>query len=112
MIRFTQAVVSVMTATIASGFAGGVVGAAIGRLAPSFVAWLCTPGPKFLGQNFEPTEFGFGMGAVAGLLLGSISSTSLIIAIALRDARFAQGEGPKVVEDRIVDDRFDPEREN
>ena len=62
MIRFTQAVVSVMSATIASGLAGGIVGAAIGRLAPSFVAWLCTPGPNILGQNFEPTEFGFGWG--------------------------------------------------
>ncbi len=112
MIRFPQAVVSVMSATIASGFAGGVVGAAIGRLAPSFMVWLCTPGPKFLGQPFEPMEFGFGLGAVAGLLLGSFASTCLVIALAFRDARLSHvdDESHKVVE--IVDERFDPESVN
>lgn len=112
MICFTQAVVKVMTGTITSGLAGGVIGAVIGRLAPSFVAWLCTPGPKFLGQKFEPTEFGFGMGAVCGLFLGAISSTCLVIALAFRDARLLDAglnEADSAVEPEHL--LFDPERE-
>ena len=106
---------TISAVTITSGLAGGVIGAAIGRLAPSFVAWLCTPGPKFLGQNFEPTEFGFGMGAVAGLLLGAISSTCLVIALAFRDARLLHaGVEAKAVNAEPEEEHalFDPEREN
>ena len=109
MIQFPQAFVSVMSATIASGFAGGVVGVAIGRIAPSFLAWLCTPGPKFLGKAFEPMEFGFGLGAVAGLLLGSMASTCLVIALAFRDARLSPVEGDHHKVEQMVDERFNPE---
>ena len=44
MIRLTQAIVAVMSCTLAAGAAGGIVGAAVGRLAPSFVRWLVSPG--------------------------------------------------------------------
>ncbi len=110
MIQFTQAVVKVMTGTITSGIAGGVIGAAIGRVSPSFVAWLCTPGPKFLGQKFEPTEFGFGMGAVSGLLLGAFASTCLVIALAFRDARLIAADGDDQPEPE--DSLFDPEHDS
>ena len=55
MIRLTQAIVSVMACTLASGVAGGVVGAAVGRLAPSFVAWLHSPGFANGAANLDPT---------------------------------------------------------
>ncbi len=44
MIRLPQAIVAVMTCTLSSGAAGGIVGAAVGRFAPSFVRWLHSPG--------------------------------------------------------------------
>src|SRR4051812_15493322 len=71
MIRLPQAIVAVMACTIASGVAGGVVGAAVGRLAPSFVAWLHSPGGQNGAIPFDATEFGFGLGTVCGLFLGA-----------------------------------------
>jgi hypothetical protein len=89
MIRLTQAIVAVMTCTIVSGVAGGVVGAAIGRFAPSFVAWLHSPvGPN--GGVFEPTEFGFGLGTVCGLFLGAGTGLFLVCVLTLRDAWLAR----------------------
>ena len=44
MIRLPQAIVAVMSCTLAAGAAGGIVGATVGRLAPSFVRWLYAPG--------------------------------------------------------------------
>ncbi len=44
MIRLTPAIVAVMTSTLVSGVAGGIVGAAVGRFAPSIVAWIHSPG--------------------------------------------------------------------
>ena len=67
MIRLPQAIVAVMTCTLSSGAAGGIVGAAVGRFAPSFVRWLHSPGRA---APVDPTEFGFGLGVVCGLLMG------------------------------------------
>ncbi len=68
MIQLTQAIVAVMSCTLVGGAAGGIVGAAVGRLAPSFVRWLYSPGGA--GGNVDPTEFGFGLGVVTGLFFG------------------------------------------
>jgi hypothetical protein len=87
MIRLPQAIVAVMACTIASGAAGGIVGAAVGRLAPSFVRWLHSPG----GAAFvDPTEFGFGLGVVCGLLMGAGAGLFLVCVLALRDAWLAR----------------------
>jgi hypothetical protein len=90
MIRLTQAIVSVMACTVASGAAGGVVGAVVGRLAPSFVAWLHTPAAGIGPANFDPTEFGFGLGVVCGLLMGAGTGLFLVVVLTLRDAWLAR----------------------
>jgi hypothetical protein len=84
MIRLSQAIVAVMSCTLAAGAAGGIVGAAVGRLAPSFVRWLCSPGGA--GAQIDPTEFGFGLGIVSGLFLGVGTGVFLVCVLALRDA--------------------------
>jgi hypothetical protein len=90
MIRLTQAIVAVMACTMASGFAGGVVGATVGRFAPSFVTWLHSPSVRFGAANFDPTEFGFGLGVVCGLLMGAGTGLFLVVVLTLRDAWLAQ----------------------
>ncbi len=40
MIRLAQAIVAVMSCTVASGVAGEIVGVSVGTFAPSFVLWL------------------------------------------------------------------------
>jgi hypothetical protein len=87
MIRLPQAIAAVMSCTLASGLAGGIVGAAVGRLAPSFVRWLHSPGG---GANVDPTEFGFGLGVVCGLLMGAATAVFLVCVLALRDAWLAR----------------------
>jgi len=88
MIRLSQAIVAVMSCTLAAGAAGGIVGAAVGRLAPSFVRWLYAPGGA-AGQ-IDPTEFGFGLGIVSGLFLGVGTGVFLVCVLALRDAWLAR----------------------
>ena len=90
MIRLPQAIVAVMACTLASGFAGGVVGATVGRFAPSFVAWLHSPAAGIGPQNFDPTEFGFGLGVVCGLFLGAGTGLFLVVVLTLRDAWLAR----------------------
>jgi hypothetical protein len=90
MIRLTQAIVAVMASTVASGFAGGVVGATVGRFAPSFVTWLHSPDARFGAANFDPTEFGFGLGVVCGLLMGAGTGLFLVVVLTLRDAWLAR----------------------
>jgi hypothetical protein len=88
MIRLPQAIAAVMSCTLASGVAGGIVGAAVGRLAPSFVRWLHSPGVGV--ANVDPTEFGFGLGVVCGLLMGAATGVFLVCVLALRDAWLAR----------------------
>lgn len=90
MIRLPQAIVAVMACTMASGFAGGVVGATVGRFAPSFVTWLHSPTVQFAAGNFDPTEFGFGLGVVCGLLMGAGTGLFLVVVLTLRDAWLAR----------------------
>jgi hypothetical protein len=87
MIRLPQAIVAVMACTLASGAAGGIVGAAVGRLAPSFVHWLHSAGGA---GNFDPTEFGFGLGVVCGLFMGAGTGLFLVCILTLRDAWLAR----------------------
>jgi hypothetical protein len=84
MIRLTQAIVAVMSCTLAAGAAGGIVGAAVGRIAPTFVRWLFSPGAA--GAGIDPTEFGFGLGVVSGLFLGAGTGVFLVCVLAIRDA--------------------------
>jgi hypothetical protein len=91
MIRLPQAIVAVMTCTLAAGAAGGLVGAAVGRIAPSFVNWLHSPGRP---ANVNPTEFGFGLGVVSGLFMGAGTGLFLVCVLALRDAWLARYGGP------------------
>ncbi len=88
MIRLTQAIVAVMSCTLVGGLSGGIVGAAVGRLAPSFVRWLYSPGGA--GAQVDPTEFGFGLGVVSGLFLGTGTGVFLVCVLALRDAWLAR----------------------
>lgn len=90
MTRLPQAIVAVMACTIASGFAGGVVGATVGRFAPSFVAWLHSPVGGNGAANFDPTEFAFGLGVVSGLFLGAGTGLFLVVVFTLRDAWLAR----------------------
>jgi len=83
MIRLPQAIVAVMSCTLAAGAAGGIVGATVGRLAPSFVRWLHSPGRA---ANIDPTEFGFGLGVVSGLFMGAGTGLFLVCVLTLRDA--------------------------
>jgi hypothetical protein len=88
MIRLTQAIVAVMTCTLVGGAAGGIVGATVGRLAPSFVRWLYAPGGA--AGNVDPTEFGFGLGVVSGLFFGVGTGVFLVCVLTLRDAWLAR----------------------
>ena len=90
MIRLPQAIVAVMSCTMASGVAGGVVGATVGRLAPSFVGWLHSPTMGNGPLNFDPTEFGLGLGVVSGLLMGAATGVFLVVVLTLRDAWLAR----------------------
>jgi hypothetical protein len=98
MIRLSQAIVAVMSCTLAAGAAGGIVGATVGRLAPSFVRWLYDPGG--VGAQIDPTEFGFGLGIVSGLFLGVGSGVFLVCVLALRDAWLARS-GINASADRV-----------
>jgi hypothetical protein len=89
MIRMTQAIVAVMSCTLVAGAAGGIVGAAIGRLTPSFVRWLYGLGGGAAAQ-VDPTEFGLGLGVVSGLFLGTATGLFLVCVLALRDAWLAR----------------------
>ncbi len=89
MIRLTQAIVAVMACTLSAGVAGGVVGATVGRFAPSFVGWLHSPGMGQGPVNFDPTEFGFGLGVVCGLFMGAATGVFLVVVLTLRDAFLA-----------------------
>jgi hypothetical protein len=86
MIRLAHAIAAVMACTVASGVAGGIVGAAVGRLAPTFVAWLHSPGMDHVQADFDPIEFGLGLGVVCGLFLGAGTGLFLVTVLALRDA--------------------------
>ncbi len=88
MIRLPQAIAAVISCTLASGLAGGIVGAGIGRFAPTFVRWLYSPGLG--GANVDPTEFGFGLGVVCGLLMGATAAVFLVCVLAIRDAWLAR----------------------
>jgi hypothetical protein len=88
MIRLPQAISAVMACTLVSGLAGGIVGAAVGRFAPSFVIWLSSPGR--MPALFDPTEFGFGLGVVCGLFLGAGTGLFLVVVLVLRDAWLAR----------------------
>ncbi len=101
MIRLTQAIVGVMSCTLAAGAAGGIVGATVGRLAPSFVCWLYAPGGA---ANIDPLEFGFGLGVVSGLFLGVGTGVFLVCVLALRDAYLARaGVAPFHAKAEMVD---------
>jgi hypothetical protein len=89
MIQLTQAIAAVMSCTLAAGTAGGIVGAAVGRLAPTFVRWLYGPSGVAAAQ-VDPTEFGFGLGVVSGLFLGAGTGVFLVCVLALRDAWLAR----------------------
>jgi hypothetical protein len=88
MIRLPQAIVAVMSCTLVGGVAGGIVGAAVGRLAPSFVHWIFSPAG--MGPQVDPTEFGFGLGVVSGLFFGVGTGVFLTCVLALRDAWLAR----------------------
>lgn len=90
MIRLPQALAAVIGCTLASGAAGGIVGAAVGRLAPSFVVWLHSPGANAPVPGFEPVEFGLGLGVVCGLFLGAGASVFLVVVLVIRDAWLAR----------------------
>jgi hypothetical protein len=87
MIRLTQAIVAVMACTVASGAAGGIVGATVGTFAPGFVLWLEGMGP---GGRFDPAEFGLGLGIVSGLFFGAGVGSLLVLGLAWRDAWLAR----------------------
>jgi hypothetical protein len=89
MILLPQAIAAVIGCTLASGLAGGVVGAAVGRFAPSFVAWLHSPGGG-PAPGFEPVEFGLGLGVVSGLFLGAEAGMFLVAVLSIRDAWLAR----------------------
>ncbi|HEU5117791.1 MAG TPA: hypothetical protein VFT74_14285 [Isosphaeraceae bacterium] len=85
MIRLTQAVAAVVGSTLSAGVAGGIAGAAVGTFAPSFVDWLQAQGMPG-APRADPAEFGFGLGIVSGLLMGSVVSSILVLGLAFRDA--------------------------
>lgn len=89
MIRFTQAIAGVMLCTLGSGVVGGAVGAAVGYVAPTFVAWLHSPFAGHLPADFNPARFGLGLGLVSGLFLGAGAGVFLAVVFVIRDAWLA-----------------------
>jgi hypothetical protein len=87
MIRLPEAIASVMLGTLAAGAAGGLTGFAIGKLAPSFVRWLCGP-----GAVGDVAEIAFGLGIVSGLVMGAGVSMFLAAVIIIREAFVARAE--------------------
>ena len=90
MIRLTLAIVAVMSCTVASGVAGGIVGVSVGNFAPSFVLWLQQMPGFHPGRVFEPAEFGLGLGIVSGLFFGAGVGSLLVLGLAWRDAWLAR----------------------
>jgi hypothetical protein len=88
MMKLPQAIVAVMSCTLVGGVAGGIVGATVGRLAPTFVRWLYAPGGA--AANVDPTEFGFGLGVVTGLFFGVGTGIFLVCVLTIRDAWLAR----------------------
>jgi hypothetical protein len=88
MIQLPKAIAAVMTCTLVSGAVGGIAGAAIGRIAPSFLQWIIQSQAGF--GNYDLIEFGFGLGMVCGLLMGATTSVFLVCVLALRDAWLAR----------------------
>lgn len=106
MLRFPQAVASVVACTLVGGLAGGLAGAIVGRLAPSFVLWIRSPsGSEIAG--FDPTGFGLGLGAVCGLVMGGAAGVVLVSVLSFRDAYLARyGVGVGVGDDKPAADRL------
>jgi hypothetical protein len=84
--RLSQAICGVMITAFAAGVGGGVAGAAVGRFAPSFVLWIYSPTGQVPPPDFQPTEFGFGLGVVSGLFLGVAAGVFLVMLLVIRDA--------------------------
>jgi hypothetical protein len=87
LVRFPQAMVSVIACTLVSGVMGGLVGALLARLAPSFLRRIHSPaGTAF----FQADEFGIGLGAVCGLVMGAAAGVFVVCVLAIRDAWLAR----------------------
>ncbi len=51
--------------------------------------WIYSPGLNAAPRDFDPTEFGFGIGTVSGLFLGAGACLFLVVVLVLRDAYLA-----------------------
>ena len=69
----TRAIHTVLLGTIAAGFAGGCLGAVLGRTAPGFFVGLAGTG----AGGSDPTETALALGAITGLVLGAIGCVVL-----------------------------------
>ena len=88
MIRLTQAIVAVMSCTLAAARPAGSSGPRWGGWPRASSAGSSRPGGA--GGNVDPTEFGFGLGVVSGLFLGVGTGVFLVCVLALRDAWLAR----------------------
>ena len=88
MIRLTQAIVAVMSCTLAAGAAGGIVGAAVGRLAPSFVRWLVLA--RGAAGMSTPPSSASAWASSAASSSASAPGVFLVCVLALRDAWLAR----------------------
>ena len=83
--RLVEAIAAVAGGTIVAGGLGATAGWLLGRTASSFVAWIASPLFNALPPDFDPAEFGLGLGAVSGLVMGAGISLTLALALILRE---------------------------
>jgi hypothetical protein len=96
MDRFVHATVAVVGCILLGGLLGGYVGRTVGRISPSFVKSLAPVRPRDLPADFNPAEFGLGLGIVSGLFFGAGTGLFLVFVLVVRDAwlaRFKMIEG-------------------
>ena len=110
MIRLHQAISAVIAGTLVAGLAGGLVGAGVGRLAPSFVAWIHSPIFGVQAAGLRPRRVRAGPGYRQRPLPGAGASLLLTLALVIRDAYLARvapqeppqaARAPQLAADRV-----------
>ena len=90
MTRAMTAMAFVIVVTMIGGVLGGFVGYEVGTHSPQFVATIASGQPENVPPNFQPGEFGLGLGIVSGLFFGAGSSLVIVVMMALRDIWLAK----------------------
>jgi len=84
-----KAIFSVAGTAIGFGVGGGLIGAAIGAITPSYYIQLFNIKH---GENVNPSELGFGLGVTQGLIWGLVIGLVIVIIIVWKETRLSNKE--------------------